>query len=203
MTHHDRETFLKLAINKAELSGWSTKLLQNCCLELNFNEHYYLNWFEQGLSDVLVFLEDSYDQEMLQILANTEKITGTTRQIAFALKSRIYGTSRSKILAIKNSYYYLVPSNTCQGISSAWRTVDLIWQYAGDTSLDFNYYSKRSLLHGVYLAAQSYYNIDNSLNYDKTNNFIDSCLNQIVMSAKCLKKAPSLLKKIPFLRILF
>jgi len=202
MSQDLQQNFLNVATTLAQKKGWSAEILQQSCIEINLNQYHYLNWFPGAVSDVLLFLENSYDQEMLQTLASSPEIHGVTAKIAFALKTRIYGTTRSKILAIKNSNYYLLPPNCPQALKSAWRTVDLIWQYGGDDSVDFNYYSKRTLLYGVYLTAQTYYNLDNSSNNANTSDFIDKRLNQIVISAKCIKKVPRLLKKIPLLRVL-
>jgi ubiquinone biosynthesis protein COQ9 len=37
----------------------------------------------------------------------------------------------------------------------AWRTADRIWRAAGDEATDFNHYSKRAILSGVYLSTLS------------------------------------------------
>jgi ubiquinone biosynthesis protein COQ9 len=44
----------------------------------------------------------------------------------------------------------LLPSNAMAGCASLWRTVDLMWSLAGDKAEDYSYYTKRSLLAGVW-----------------------------------------------------
>ena len=43
-----------------------------------------------------------------------------------------------------------MPQNAPAGAGLAWRSADRIWRLAGDTATDFNHYSKRAILIGVY-----------------------------------------------------
>ena len=43
-----------------------------------------------------------------------------------------------------------MPQNARTGLKAGWRTADVMWRIAGDTSTDFNHYTKRLTLGGVY-----------------------------------------------------
>src|SRR6476620_2985111 len=43
-----------------------------------------------------------------------------------------------------------LPRNAPKAAALAWRSADRIWRLAGDTAADFNHYSKRAILIGVY-----------------------------------------------------
>ena len=43
-----------------------------------------------------------------------------------------------------------MPQNVPLGLRIGWRTADLMWVQAGDSSTDFNHYTKRLTLGGVY-----------------------------------------------------
>ncbi|KQM64386.1 RpsU-divergently transcribed [Sphingomonas sp. Leaf17] len=45
-----------------------------------------------------------------------------------------------------------MPQNIAVAARLGWRTVDLIWRIAGDTATDYNHYTKRTILLGVYAA---------------------------------------------------
>lgn len=45
-----------------------------------------------------------------------------------------------------------MPQNLPRAAKMGWRSADRIWNAAGDTSTDYNYYTKRSMLAGVYAA---------------------------------------------------
>ena len=43
-----------------------------------------------------------------------------------------------------------MPQNAPLALRIGWRSADLMWRIAGDTSTDYNHYSKRLILSGVY-----------------------------------------------------
>ncbi len=45
-----------------------------------------------------------------------------------------------------------LPQNLARAAMLNWRAADAMWRAAGDTAVDFNYYSKRVILSGVYAA---------------------------------------------------
>lgn len=45
-----------------------------------------------------------------------------------------------------------MPQNLARAAKLNWRAADIMWRTAGDTSADFNHYSKRAILGGVYAA---------------------------------------------------
>lgn len=45
-----------------------------------------------------------------------------------------------------------MPANAALGARTLWRTADAMWRAAGDTATDFNHYTKRLILGGVYSA---------------------------------------------------
>jgi ubiquinone biosynthesis protein COQ9 len=45
-----------------------------------------------------------------------------------------------------------MPQNLVRGAKLGWHAADLMWQAAGDTATDYNHYTKRTILAGVYAA---------------------------------------------------
>src|SRR4051812_27250919 len=45
-----------------------------------------------------------------------------------------------------------MPTNVAHGAKLGWRAADLMWRAAGDTATDYNHYTKRAMLGGVYAA---------------------------------------------------
>lgn len=54
-----------------------------------------------------------------------------------------------------------------------WRTADAMWRACGDTATDFNHYSKRAILGGVYAATLLYWLEDDSEGHADTWAFLD------------------------------
>jgi ubiquinone biosynthesis protein COQ9 len=98
-----KESFLQALVEKVEIEGWGQQIIEEVCLELDLDKKHYHIWFPQGTKEILDFLENKYDQEMLEIIKDPNQQQGVTNKIAYALKLRICDISRSKMLSIKNS----------------------------------------------------------------------------------------------------
>lgn len=71
-------------------------------------------------------------------------------------------------------------------------TVDVIWRTAGDTSTDYNFYTKRATLSAVYSATLLAFLSDNSADMAKTEAFLDRRLADIARIPKLTKPAKSM-----------
>ncbi len=65
------------------------------------------------------------------------------------------------------------PQNAGRAAKTLWRTVDSIWRAAGDTSTDYNFYTKRAILSAVYSATLLYWLNDTSEDRADTHAFLD------------------------------
>ena len=61
---------------------------------------------------------------------------------------------------------------------------DEIWHLSGDTSTDFNFYTKRIILMNVYSASFLYFLKDNSVEHSKTKDFIDKQISYVLKFGK-------------------
>lgn len=182
-------------------NSWSNETIITAFKNINIDLGYQFILFPNGLSEVVISFENYLDNKMneqLKLLPQTLKIR---EKIARALELRIIDLSHQNI--VKNTAaFFLLPLNIPNGLKSAWNTSDLIWKFAGDNSVDYNYYSKRVLLCGAYAASSTFYLSDNSDNYINTREFIKNALDNIINIAS-LKNKITLPKKedIPILRL--
>lgn len=65
---------------------------------------------------------------------------------------------------------------------------DEIWHISGDTSTDFNYYSKRIILMNVYIASFLYFLKDSSIDFTRTKKFIDRQISSVLLFGKMKSK---------------
>jgi len=66
-----------------------------------------------------------------------------------------------------------MPQNLAFGARIAWRSADLMWRIAGDTATDYNHYSKRLILSGVYGSTLLAWLDDQSEDWSETGAFLD------------------------------
>lgn len=82
---------------------------------------------------------------------------------------------------------FALPNHAPDGVRAVWETVDKIWTELGDTSTDVNWYTKRATLYGVYSATVLYWLGDESPGNQRTWQFLERRIND-VMSIETLKK---------------
>lgn len=73
-----------------------------------------------------------------------------------------------------------MPQNLPLGVRIGWRTADLMWRIAGDTSTDFNHYTKRITLGGVYASTLLAWLDDNSDGFSETAAFLDRRIDDVM-----------------------
>jgi ubiquinone biosynthesis protein COQ9 len=66
-----------------------------------------------------------------------------------------------------------MPQNVPLALHPGWRSADLMWRLAGDTATDYNHYSKRLILSGVYTATLLAWLDDQSEGWADTAAFLD------------------------------
>ena len=66
-----------------------------------------------------------------------------------------------------------MPQNLPLAATIAWRSADLMWRIAGDTATDYNHYSKRLILSGVYASTLLAWLDDQSEGWMETGAFLD------------------------------
>ena len=77
-----------------------------------------------------------------------------------------------------------LPRNAPGGARLAWRSADRIWRLAGDTAADFNHYSKRAILIGVYGSTTMIFLDDASEDFADTRAFLDRRIGDVMRFEK-------------------
>ncbi len=65
-----------------------------------------------------------------------------------------------------------MPQNSVRAAKLGWRSADVMWRLAGDTATDYNHYTKRTLLGGIYVATIMVFLQDDSEGHADTRAFL-------------------------------
>ena len=79
---------------------------------------------------------------------------------------------------------FAMPQNVPLGLKIGWRSADLMWRIAGDTATDYNHYSKRLILSGVYASTLLAWLDDQSEGWVETGAFLDRRLADVMRFEK-------------------
>ena len=77
-----------------------------------------------------------------------------------------------------------MPQNVPLAVRISWRTADLMWRIAGDTSTDFNHYTKRVTLGAVYGSTLLVWLDDQSEGWSETAAFLDRRIDDVMKIEK-------------------
>ena len=77
-----------------------------------------------------------------------------------------------------------MPQNVPLALRVSWRTADLMWRIAGDTSTDFNHYTKRMTLGAVYGSTLLVWLDDQTQDQQSTAGFLDRRIEDVMRIEK-------------------
>lgn len=73
-----------------------------------------------------------------------------------------------------------LPTNAARGARLGWRAADLMWRLAGDKAVDYNHYTKRLLLSGVYASTVLALLDDETPDLADTRAFLDRRIDNVM-----------------------
>ena len=122
-------------------------------------------------------LEAYFTPERLAKLKIREKIRALVWR-----RLEIIGPARE---AVRRALAILaMPQNLPLGLRISWRSADLMWRIAGDTSTDFNHYTKRMTLGAVYGSTLLVWLDDESEGWTDTAAFLDRRIDDVMRFEK-------------------
>jgi ubiquinone biosynthesis protein COQ9 len=122
-------------------------------------------------------LEAYFTSERLSSLKIREKIRALIWR-----RLEIMGPARE---AVRRALAILaMPQNVPLALRISWRTADLMWRIAGDTSTDFNHYTKRMTLGAVYGSTLLVWLDDQSEGWTETAAFLDRRIDDVMKFEK-------------------
>lgn len=180
-----REQILKEALKIVPFEGWTNKALVEATTSANLDKQYAKIAFPSGVAELVEFYLRDLDDKMLEEL-KVHKLDNLKirEKIALAIKIRLEIAEHEKSAIRKTVSYFAIPCNHFHSMKSIWKTVDAIWYSVGDKSADFNYYTKRSLLAGVYSSTLLYWLNDKSDNHENTWKFLNRRIENVMMINK-------------------
>jgi len=98
-----------------------------------------------------LFFEDLDKRFLTEIKSKINKITKTNEKISFLLNKRFQVEKKNKDLIKKFFIHLIKDNNSSKVLTYIYSVSDVMWEYANDRSVDFNYYTKRLILSSVYL----------------------------------------------------
>lgn len=176
-----RDTLLMAVLRDVPFDGWSGGVIAAAGGRLGIDAAEAATLFPGGGRDAVAAFSRWADRAMLAALAERDLT-------AMKVRERISGAARARLAvlephreAVRRALTLLaLPHNMPLGLRLLYETVDQMWYAAGDTATDFNFYTKRGLLAGVYAATTLYWLDDRSPGAADTHAFLDRRLADVM-----------------------
>jgi ubiquinone biosynthesis protein COQ9 len=81
-----------------------------------------------------------------------------------------------------------MPQNAVRAARLGWSSADAMWRLAGDTATDYNHYTKRAMLAGIYAATLAVFVGDESEGKTETRAFLDRRIDGVMRFEKAKAK---------------
>lgn len=179
---------LRLAPGVAEAAvfdGWSVQAVRAAAEQAGVDADVAAYAFRGGAMEMVSAWIASVDLAMasalppatLQALPVRERI----RRLVLARLDAMAGREEalSRALAIM-----AMPQNASRALRLGWHSADIMWRLAGDVATDYNHYTKRAILAGVYAATLAVFADDDSDGKAQTRAFLDRRIDGIIRFEK-------------------
>jgi len=163
-----------LIAEAAVFDGWSAQALRTAAEQAGIDADVAAYAFRGGAMEMIEAWTASTDAAMAEALPATTLASFKTgvriRKLVLFRLEAIRGCEEalSRALAIM-----AMPQNAGRALKLGWRSADVMWRLAGDTATDYNYYTKRTILAGVYAATLAVFADDDSSDKAETRAFLD------------------------------
>lgn len=145
-------------------------------------------FFPRGIEDVAEAFHDTIDEAMQARIKSKRNFAAmrVRDKVTFALRARLEAIEGKDEAMRRLLIWSCLPRNIRQATQRLWQTVDAIWAAAGDTSTDYNYYTKRLLLVAVMKSTLSFWLNDKSRGHADTWQFLDRRIEDVMMLGKSI-----------------
>ena len=161
----------------------SEKGLTKNCLE-NISKKYGLNTdetdllFPQGNIDLIKFALEQLNNDLEVYCRQIDLIRlPIHKRIRKVLLSKISLMNKDKLFYRSIFLNLLIPKKNFSLSSQLYNSVDQLWFIAGDSSTDFNFYTKRLILSGIYSRVMLFF--FNNNNQEELENILDESLKRV------------------------
>ncbi len=194
----EKTQILLAALPHVPFDGWTQAVIEAGVADAALDPDLSWRAFPGGPAELVEFFSDYTDRKMVEVLENTSLEDMRIRdRIAEAVRVRLDLLASHREAARRAMAFLAMPAHGALGATCMARTVDKMWRAAGDTSTDFNFYTKRGLLAGVYGATLLAWFDDETEDFSETWAFLDRRIGDVMKIQKARGRLDKLVADLP------
>ena len=193
-----RAKLLEASLRHVPFDGWSQRALMAAAEDLELSPAEAINAFPGGTAELVEAFHAWADARMLGRLEKLDLDSMKVRdKVTAGVRFRLEILEPHREAERRALAFLALPTNGPLGLRCLYRTVDAIWYAAGDRATDYNFYSKRMLLAGVYGSTLLYWLNDQSEDHRETWAFLDRRIAEVLKIGGRLGKTVGRLLDLP------
>jgi ubiquinone biosynthesis protein COQ9 len=186
----DRLRLLQATLPHVSFDGWTLAAMRAGAGDVDMDPADLVRLFPDGPDELIRLFMEQADALMAQELERRDLGNMRMRdRIATTVRVRLEQQAPHREAIRRALALQVLPQNGPGGLRALYRTVDLMWRAAGDTATDFNFYTKRLFLSGVYTATLMFWINDESDDFEATWAFLDRRIGNVMEIEKAKARA--------------
>ena len=174
---------------QAAFDGWNETAVKAAAMQGGVDDYLAELAFNDGAFDMIDVWFQSVDAAMAARYTAEELAAMKVRQrITALIEARLDVLAPDREGLRRALAVLAAPPNLRKAAKMAWRTADKIWRLAGDSATDYNHYTKRTLVAGVYGSTITVFIDDESENFDETRGFLGRRIENVMQFEKVKAK---------------
>src|SRR5687768_6218752 len=169
----------------AVFDGWTDEALHQAAALAGVDPAVARLAFPGGAMDMIAAWIDGTDAKMQAALGDGALTQLKIRErIRALLQFRLDAVAGHEEALRRALAIQAMPQNLARTMRIGWHSADLMWRLAGDTATDYNHYTKRALLCGIYTATLAVFVEDQSEGKAETRAFLDRRIENVMQFEK-------------------
>ncbi len=194
-----RQVLLRAALPHVVFDGWSDRTLAAAVEDSGVDPKLVCLAYPRGGVDLALAFHFDGDARLAAELAETDLSEQRFRdRVAHAVMRRLELIADRREEVRRAAALFALPHHAADGMRAVWNTADTIWTALGDTSTDYNWYTKRTTLSAVWSATVLFWLGDETPDLAATREFIDRRIDNVMQ----FEKAKASLRKNPLAEVL-
>lgn len=193
-----QEKLLDAAIAHVPFDGWGETALLAGARDLGIERGLALNAFPGGAVEMIEHHSRLADRRMVEAYEAADGAALKIREkVALAIRLRLSANQPYREAIRRALSVLALPIHAPLAARLIYRTVDAVWYALGDRSTDYNFYTKRGLLAGVYGSTLLYWLNDKSADSTETWAFLDRRIAEVMAIPRAMARLDKLKQRFP------
>lgn len=194
-----RIKILAAALPDVPFDGWTGAVLLRSARAADIDHGLARLAFPNGARDLAEYFLADGDRRMISALEAVDlSVLKIREKITLAVRTRVEVDAENREALRRASVSLLLPPASAGAAKALYNSVDAIWVAIGDTSTDYNFYTKRATLAGVFGATLAFWFADESEGFVDTWAFLDRRIADVMQIEKVKARAAKVIDRLPY-----